>query len=254
MEHNKNSIHQAKAFGFYYSVSDICSTSTWGSCSVNAYYSFALSANVEGKKMPVDFPSCLIYQTVKSPLISLTHLVHVTGPLHDVLERSLACDIVHQEDSLKSDRRRFKKQMRMCSFSTLENLQKRHTKTNILIFFFFEFVKMPCVVQYFIKQTRWPLVACKSDAFYIVCCCLDEEICLNALKYQNRSSILVFQFHYQFLGKQKTQFQHIKPLVQPKAKKHYTATSEWWWRRLLFFWQDGKQQHPLKEVRGEYST
>lgn len=47
--------------------------------------------------MPVD---------LKSPL-SVTHLIHVTGPLHDVLEGSLTRDIIHQEDSLKRDVQRF---------------------------------------------------------------------------------------------------------------------------------------------------
>lgn len=35
--------------------------------------------------------------------ISVTHLVHIAGPLHDVLEGSLTRDIIHQEDSLKRD-------------------------------------------------------------------------------------------------------------------------------------------------------
>lgn len=70
----------------------------------------------------------------------MTHLVHVTGPLHDVLERSLTCDIIHQEDSLKSDSQRFKNQMRTCSFS--ENLLKHFLN-------FLKYVKMPSVAQYF---------------------------------------------------------------------------------------------------------
>lgn len=36
-------------------------------------------------------------------VVYVTHLVHVTGPLHDVLEGSLTRDIIHQEDSLKRD-------------------------------------------------------------------------------------------------------------------------------------------------------
>lgn len=33
----------------------------------------------------------------------VTHLVHITGPLHDVLEGSLARDVVHQEDALRGE-------------------------------------------------------------------------------------------------------------------------------------------------------
>lgn len=45
------------------------------------------------------FPVCLIYLGPESPVL-LTHLIHITGPLHDVLERSLTRDVIHQEDSL----------------------------------------------------------------------------------------------------------------------------------------------------------
>ena len=50
--------------------------------------------------MLVDSPPGLIDLIPKSPRSPVTHLVHVTGPFHDVLEGSLARDIVHQEDSL----------------------------------------------------------------------------------------------------------------------------------------------------------
>lgn len=33
-----------------------------------------------------------------------THLVHITGPLHDVLEGAFTGDVVHQEDSLDGRR------------------------------------------------------------------------------------------------------------------------------------------------------
>lgn len=46
MEHNKQSIRQAKAFGFYYTMSGICSFSTWAFCTVSAFVSFALFHNV----------------------------------------------------------------------------------------------------------------------------------------------------------------------------------------------------------------
>lgn len=34
-----------------------------------------------------------------------THLVHITGPLHDVLEGALTGDVVHQEDPLEGAER-----------------------------------------------------------------------------------------------------------------------------------------------------
>lgn len=37
----------------------------------------------------------------------MTHLVHVAGPFHDVLEGSLTGDVVDQKDSLNSDRQRW---------------------------------------------------------------------------------------------------------------------------------------------------
>lgn len=43
-----------------------------------------------------------------------THLVHITGPLHDVLEGAFTGDVVHQEDSLDG-RREEDKQKRMFS-------------------------------------------------------------------------------------------------------------------------------------------
>lgn len=43
-----------------------------------------------------------------------THLVHVTGPLHNVLEGAFAGDVVHQEDSLDG-RRKEDKQKRKFS-------------------------------------------------------------------------------------------------------------------------------------------
>lgn len=42
----------------------------------------------------------------------MTHLVHIAGPLHDVLEGSLTRDIIHQEDSLEGGIGRFQKQTR----------------------------------------------------------------------------------------------------------------------------------------------
>lgn len=33
-----------------------------------------------------------------------THLVHITGPFHDVLEGAFTRDVVHQEDSLDGER------------------------------------------------------------------------------------------------------------------------------------------------------
>lgn len=66
---------------------------------VSSRVSFALFYNAKGKKLPVD---------LKSP-ISVIHLIHITGPLHDVLEGSLTRDIIHQEDSLRREIKALKK-------------------------------------------------------------------------------------------------------------------------------------------------
>lgn len=49
--------------------------------------------------------SSFVYSDL-NPRSSVTHLVHITGPLHDVLEGSLTRDIIHQEDSLERERER----------------------------------------------------------------------------------------------------------------------------------------------------
>lgn len=49
-----------------------------------------------------------------------THLVHITGPLHDVLEGAFAGDVVHQEDSLDG-RREEEKQKRTFSVPLIWN-------------------------------------------------------------------------------------------------------------------------------------
>lgn len=63
----------------------------WGFCTGGIFWQFCPFYNVEIR--PVDLKS----------FISVTHLVHIAGPLHDVLEGSLTRDIIHQEDSLKRD-------------------------------------------------------------------------------------------------------------------------------------------------------
>lgn len=64
-------------------------------------------------------------------LISVTHLVHITGPLHDVLEGSLTRDIIYQEDSLKRDVQRFRKQMHFKALQGHVKKKKINTFGNI---------------------------------------------------------------------------------------------------------------------------
>lgn len=70
--------------------------STWGLGTGGSSVSFLL--RTMPSITPVDPESIII-----PVCVCVTHLVHVTGPLHDVLEGSLTRDVIHQEDSLKRD-------------------------------------------------------------------------------------------------------------------------------------------------------